>query len=126
MVDVGLMTAMAELDPKVILEGSRIFEEFKGALTEQFVFQQLVSNNDLVICYWSSETSDSEIDLLLQSENKIIPLEVKAAENLQAKSLRTFCQKYQPQIAIRTSLSDFRKEEWMINVPLYIIGDYFV
>ena len=125
MVDVGLMIAMGELDARVILEGSRIFEEFKGALTEQFVFQQLVQNPNLVITYWASERSDSEIDLLLQFSNEIIPIEVKAAENLQAKSLRSFCLKQNPKTAIRTSLSNFREETWMTNVPLYIIGEYF-
>ncbi|GHT54620.1 ATPase [Bacteroidia bacterium] len=125
MVDIGLMVAMSELDVKVLLEGSRIFEEFKGALTEQFVFQQLVLNENLVINYWSSERSDGEIDLLLQFENKIIPIEIKATENLQAKSLRAFCLKHQPETAIRTSLSNYRQEDWMTNVPLYIIGNYF-
>ena len=124
MLDVGLMVAMSELDVKVILEGSRIFEEFKGALTEQFVFQQLVQNEALVITYWSSERSDSEIDLLLQYSNEIIPVEVKAAENLNAKSFKVFCQKYQPKNAVRTSLSDYRQEEWMCNVPLYAIVSY--
>jgi predicted AAA+ superfamily ATPase len=124
MVDLGLMVAMSELDAKVLLEGSRIFEEFKGALTEQFVFQQLIQNKKLVINYWSSERSDGEIDLLLQFENQIIPLEVKAAENLQAKSLRIFCQTFKPENAVRTSLSDYRRETWMTNVPLYIIGNY--
>jgi len=125
MVDVGLMTAMGELDAKVILEGCRIFEEFKGALAEQFVFQQLAQNNNLAISYWSSERSDSEIDLLLQYVNEIIPVEVKSAENLNAKSLRTFCKKFNFQNAIRTSLSDYRKESWLTNVPLYLIGNYF-
>ena len=125
MVDIGLMVAMADLDVKVILEGSRIFEEFKGALTEQFVFQQLAQNENLVITYWSSERSNSEIDLLLQYQNEIIPIEVKSTENLNAKSLKTFCEKYNSTNAIRTSLSDYRKESWMTNVPLYLIGDYF-
>ena len=124
MLDIGLMVAMSELDVKVILEGSRIFEELKGALTEQFVFQQLVQNKALVITYWSSERSDSEIDLLLQYSNEIIPVEVKAAENLNAKSFKVFCQKYQPKNAVRTSLSDYRQEEWMCNVPLYAIVSY--
>ena len=122
MVDIGLMAAMGQLDIKVILEGSRIFEEFKGALTEQFVFQQLSQNEDLVITYWASERSDSEIDLLLQVENEVVPVEIKAAENLNAKSFKYFCQKYQPKNAVRTSLSDYRKEDWMYNVPLYAIG----
>ena len=124
MVDVGLMVAMSELDVKVILEGNRIFEEFKGALAEQFVFQQLVQHENLVITYWSSERSDSEIDLLLQYSNDIIPIEIKASENLSAKSLKVFCEKFTPQNAIRTSLSDYRKESWLTNVPLYAIGDY--
>jgi predicted AAA+ superfamily ATPase len=125
MVDIGLMVAMSELDVKVLLEHNRIFEEFKGALTEQFVFQELVPNKKLVINYWSSDRSNSEIDLLLQFENQIIPVEIKASENLQAKSLRTFCKRYEPKTAIRTSLSDFRKERWMTNVPLYIVEKYF-
>ena len=125
MVDIGLMGAMGALDAKVTLEGSRIFDEFKGALTEQFVFQQLVQNEALVITYWSSERSDGEIDFLLQSSNEVIPVEVKAAENLNAKSFRLFCQKHQPKNAVRTSLSDFRQQEWMCNVPLYAIGLYF-
>lgn len=125
MVDVGLMVAMSELDVKVILEGSRIFEEFKGALTEQFVFQQLVQNEKLVITYWSSDNSIGEIDLLLQYANAIIPVEVKSAENLNAKSLRTFCAKFSNTNAIRTSLSGYRKESWLTNVPLYAVGSYF-
>jgi len=125
MVDVGLMAAMAELDAKTLLKGSEIFEEFKGALTEQFVFQQLTQNESLVIAYWASDSLKAEIDLLVQYSNEVIPIEVKATENLQAKSLKTFCQKYNPETAIRTSLSDYREETWLTNVPLYIIGNYF-
>jgi len=125
MVDVGIMAAMAELDAKTLLRGSEIFEEFKGALTEQFVFQQLIQNKSLVIAYWASDSLKAEIDLLVQYSNEVIPIEVKAAENLQAKSLKTFCQKYNPKTAIRTSLSDYRKEPWLTNVPLYVIGNYF-
>ena len=124
MVDVGLMAAMAELDTKTLLKGSEIFEEFKGALTEQFVFQELVQNKDLVIAYWTSDSLKAEIDLLLQYSNEIIPIEVKAAENLKTKSLKTFCQKHNPKTAIRTSLSDYREETWLTNVPLYVMGNY--
>jgi hypothetical protein len=67
----------------------------------------------------------AEVDLLVQYSNDIIPIEVKAAENLQAKSLKIFCLKYNPKTAIRTSLSDYRKETWLMNVPLYVIGEYF-
>ena len=124
MVDVGLMTAMALLDEKVLLKGSEIFKEFKGALTEQFVFQQLAQYKDLVIAYWVSDSLQAEVDLLVQHANEVIPIEVKAAENLQAKSLKTFCQKYNPKTALRTSLSDYREERWLTNVPLYAIGSY--
>ncbi|MCL2417114.1 MAG: ATP-binding protein [Bacteroidales bacterium] len=125
MVDVGLMVAMSELDVKVILEGSRIFQEFKGALTEQFVFQQLSQNENLVIAYWVSDSLKAEIDLLVQYSNEIIPIEVKATENLQAKSLKVFCEKHNPKIAIRTSLSNYREDLWLNNIPLYAIGNYF-
>ena len=125
MVDVGLMAAMAELNAKTLLRGSEIFEEFKGALTEQFVFQQLIQNKKIVIAYWASDSLKAEIDLLVQYSNEVIPIEVKAAENLQAKSLKTFYQKYNPETAIRTSLSDYRKETWLTNVPLYAIESYY-
>jgi len=125
MVDVGLMAAMAELDAKTLLKGSEIFEEFKGALTEQFVFQQLIQCENLVVAFWASDSLKAEIDLLVQYSNEIIPIEVKATENLQAKSLKTFCLKYNPKTTIRTSLSDYRKETWLTNIPLYTIGNYF-
>lgn len=123
-VDVGLLGAMAALDAKTLLDGHSVFMEFKGALTEQFVLQQLLSDKDLSIYYWSSEKSDGEIDFLVQCRNKLIPIEVKAAENLQAKSLRFFVQKYHPDIAVRTSMSDYREEEWLTNLPLYAINGF--
>jgi len=121
--DVGLMGAMGDIDVRTLLEGNTIFEEFKGALTEQYVLQQLTSIRDLVIYYWSAERSIAEIDFLIQYSGEVIPIEVKAEENLQAKSLKTFCQKYSPQTAIRTSMSDFRKEDWLTNLPLYAISE---
>lgn len=120
--DVGLMGAMGDIDVRTLLEGNVIFKEFKGALTEQYVLQQLASIPDLVIYYWSAERSIAEIDFLIQYSGEVIPIEVKAEENLQAKSLKAFCQKYSPQTAIRTSMSDFRKEDWLTNLPLYAIG----
>lgn len=119
--DVGLLGAMGDIDVKTLIEGNVIFEEFKGALTEQYVLQQLLTIPDLAIYYWSAERSSSEIDFLVQSIGEVIPIEVKAEENLQAKSLKTFCQKYAPTTAIRTSMSDFRKEDWLTNLPLYAI-----
>ena len=121
--DVGLLGAMGDIDVKTLIEGNVIFEEFKGALTEQYVLQQLLTIPDLAIYYWSAERSSSEIDFLVQSIGEVIPIEVKAEENLQAKSLKTFCQKYAPTTPIRTSMSDFRKEDWLTNLPLYAISE---
>jgi len=122
LVDVGLLSAMTDLDIKSLLDGNDLFEEFKGALTEQYVLQQLILSKENSIYYWSPENARSEIDFLLQIQGKVIPLEVKAAENLNAKSLRLYHEKYQPELSIRTSLSDYRKQEWMINLPVYAIG----
>ena len=124
LLDVGLLGAMSRLNAKVILEENRMFEEFKGALTEQYVFQQLKVNAENDIFYWSSDTASGELDFLVQREDKIIPLEVKAKENLQAKSLKAFCEKYPACMGVRTSMSDYREQEWMVNVPLYQIGFY--
>ena len=122
-VDIGLMGAMGDIDVKTLLAGNSIFEEFKGALTEQYVLQQLKLMPDLAIYYWSAERSTAEIDFLVQYDGKVIPIEVKSEENLHAKSLRTFCTKYSPSIAIRTSMSDFRTEDWLTNLPLYAISE---
>jgi predicted AAA+ superfamily ATPase len=122
LVDVGLLSAMADLDVQTLIAGNNLFEEFKGALTEQYVLQQLITLRSVNCYYWSPENVRAEVDFLLQLKGKIIPLEVKAAENLQAKSLRVYYQKYEPEFAVRTSLSDYRKEEWMTNWPLYAIG----
>ena len=121
--DLGLMGAMGDIDVRTLIEGNVIFEEFKGALTEQYVLQQLTTIPDLVIYYWSAERSIAEIDFLIQYSGEVIPIEVKAEENLQAKSLKAFCQKYSPKTAIRTSMSDFRKEDWLTNLPLYAISE---
>jgi len=123
MADTGLMAAMTDLDAKTLLEGNLIFTEFKGALTEQFVLQQLVSNEDYAVYYWSAERSIAEIDLLIQYKDIIVPLEVKAEENLQAKSLRVFHEKFKPVISVRTSMSDFRRQDWLVNLPLYAINE---
>lgn len=123
LLDIGLLGAMANLDVKTLLDGNLIFTEFKGALTEQYVLQQLVTDAEISIFYWSSEKSDGEIDLLIQYKNEVVPIEVKAAENLQAKSLRAFVEKNKSKMAIRTSMSDFREEIWLTNLPLYAINE---
>lgn len=120
--DIGLLSAMSNLSSKTLLEGNEIFTEFKGALTEQFVLQQLVAQNDSQLYYYSTPNSRMEIDFLMQVEDHIIPLEVKAEENLRAKSLVTFYQKYSCPICVRTSMSDYRKQDWILNIPLYEIS----
>jgi uncharacterized protein len=122
LVDIGLLTAMSDLDIKTVLDGNALFEEFKGALTEQYVLQQLLVQKDLVIYYWSAENGRAEVDFLVQFSGQIVPIEVKAEENLKSKSLRVYHEKYNPTTLIRTSMSDFRKEKWMINLPLYAIA----
>lgn len=121
--DIGLLCALSGLDEKIILEGDRMFSEFKGALTEQYVLQQLISELSLNPFYWSDDRSSGEIDFLIENKNNFYPLEVKAEENLQAKSLKSFHAKYQPKLSIRSSLSDYRKEDWLVNIPLYAIRE---
>ena len=120
--DIGLLGAMSRLNKRILLEKDRLFEEFKGALTEQYVLQQLIVHEENDIFYWSAERGTGEIDFLVQMDDKIVPIEVKAEENLQAKSLRIFVQKYDMKYAVRTSMSDYREQEWMVNFPLYYVG----
>ena len=120
--DVGILGAMGDIDVRTLLDGNAIFEEFKGSLTEQYVLQQLKTIPDIAIYYWSAERASAEIDFLVQHSGLVVPIEVKAEENLQAKSLKSFCRKYSPEVAIRASMSDFRKEDWLINIPLYAIS----
>ena len=108
-----------------MLNGDTVFAEFKGALAEQFVFQQLLLNEKLSV-YYHPINNRLEIDFVIQNENdEIIPVEAKSGENLAAKSLKVYCEAYRPKTAVRTSLANYHKESWMINVPLYIIGNYF-
>ena len=120
--DVGLLGALSDLDAKSILEGNKIFLEFKGAMTEQYVLQQFLSETVYTPYYYTETKSEGEIDFLIQKEGIVIPIEVKAEENLRAKSLKYFCDKYRPDTAIRTSMSKYREQEWMINIPLYAIS----
>jgi len=120
--DVGILGAMGDIDVRTLIDGNTIFEEFKGSLTEQYVLQQLKTIPDIAIYYWSAERASAEIDFLVQHSGLVVPIEVKAEENLQAKSLKSFCRKYSPEVAIRASMSDFRKEDWLINIPLYAIS----
>lgn len=122
MVDIGLLGAKSGLDAKTIIEGNSIFGQYKGALTEQYVLQQLKCSEGIETYYWSPEQGTAEVDFLIQAKGKVIPIEVKAEENLKAKSLKSFRDKFHPELSIRTSMSDFRKEETLTNLPLYGIS----
>ena len=123
LVDVGLLGAMAQLDKETVVGGNGIFEEFKGSLTEQYVCQQLVSDCGLAPYYWSAENSSGEIDFLVQGSNGVYAIEVKAEENLRAKSLRAFKAAHPEVKSVRLSLSGYREQDWMRNVPLYAMSN---
>ncbi len=122
--DVGLLSTMSELDVKTLLEGSRIFSEFKGALTEQYVLQELIARG-ITPFYWSS-SGTAEVDFVFKHGSDIFPLEVKAEENLQSKSLKVYSERFSPPVSLRASMRDYRKESWLINVPLYAIETDFL
>ena len=119
----GLLTCMTGIKQEALLSGNELFVEFKGAMTEQYVLQQLVINPEWNLYYYTNERNSAEVDFLLDNGNEIIPIEVKAEENLKAKSLQMYCQKYKPEKAVRTSMSDYRKEDWLTNIPLYAIAE---
>ncbi|MDG6284984.1 ATP-binding protein [Glaesserella parasuis] len=117
--DIGLLSAQSHLGASVLLDGSRIFSEFKGALTEQYVLQQLIANQDNPVFYWATEKGTAEVDFVVQQKQAVIPIEVKAEENLKAKSLKVYVEQFQPEHAFRFSMADYREQDWLVNVPLY-------
>ena len=119
--DIGLMGAMSNIPVQSLLNGNMLFSDFKGALTEQFVLQQMKPNQSLSIYYWSADNSRGEIDFLVQQEEKVIPIEVKAEENLQAKSLRMFVERNPGLKGYRFSMSPYREQDWLVNYPLYSV-----
>ena len=119
--DIGLMGAMSKVSANSLLNGNALFSDFKGALTEQYVLQELKNNQALSVYYWSAENSRGEIDFLLQDEDKIVPIEVKAEENLQAKSLKAFVERNPGLKGVRLSMSPYREQDWLTNYPLYSI-----
>ncbi len=120
-VDVGLLSCMVGLRQSTLIEGNDLFIEFKGALTEQYVCQQLKTIEDLGVYYYTNDRGTCEIDFVVDTGEKIVPVEVKAETNLKAKSLKTYREKYNPELSIRTSMSDYKKEDWLLNLPLYAI-----
>lgn len=120
--DVGLLGRMTGLHQRTLLDGNALFVEFKGALTEQYVCQQLKTLADLELCYYTNDRGSCEVDFVVDTGGRVMPLEVKAETNLRAKSLRTYREKFSPELAIRTSMADYRKEDGLVNLPLYAIG----
>jgi predicted AAA+ superfamily ATPase len=121
--DIGLLSAMSMLNAKTLLDKNATFTEFKGALTEQFVCQELKMFNDMRIAYWANNNATAELDFIIQHEMQIIPIEVKSSTNLKAKSLQVYREKFHPQIEIRISLADYKKTDHLYDIPLYALGE---
>lgn len=124
LVDVGLLGCMVGLQQNVLLNGNDMFAQFKGALTEQYVCQQLKIIDNLNVCYFTNDRGSCEIDFVVDTGETVVPIEVKAEVNLKAKSLKTFCEKFNPENAVRTSMADYRKDDWLTNLPLYAIEEF--
>lgn len=119
--DVGLLSCMTGLRQSVLLDGNELFKEFKGALTEQYVLQQLKTLKRVEAYYWTADRGTAEVDFVIDTGDNVIPVEVKAEVNLQAKSLKVYREKFEPTISVRTSMADYRKEDWLINLPLWAV-----
>lgn len=123
LVDVGLLGCMTGLRQRTLLDGSDLFVEFKGALTEQYVCQQLKTMKDLGVYYYTNDRGSCEVDFVVDTGEQVVPIEVKAEVNLKAKSLKTYHEKFLPELSVRTSMADYKKEEWLVNLPLYAIEE---
>lgn len=121
LLDCGLLGALSETPPEQILIGDNVFEEYKGAFTENYVLQQLKSLPRTFVYYYSNDNSTLEIDFVVQHEAHVIPIEVKAEENLRAKSLRQFVTDNAGLHGVRFSMSDYREQDWLTNVPLWAV-----
>lgn len=121
-VDVGLLGAHAGLDAEMILEKNALFTEFKGALTEQYVLQQIISDTNIRPYYYAGEKATYELDFLMQRHGELIPIEVKSGENLRSKILSFFREKYGNKTAIRLSLAKYTEQDWLTNIPLYAVA----
>ena len=121
--DVGLLGCMTGLRQSCLLDGNNMFKEFKGALTVQYVMQQFATIPEFHIYYYTNDRGSCEVDFVVDNGEMAVPVEVKAEINLKAKSLKTYCEKFTPQISIRTAMTDFKKERDLINLPLYAVGE---
>ena len=120
-VDVGLLSCMVGLKQGVLLDGNELFKEFKGALTEQYVLQELKTMKDISTYYWTADRGTAEVDFVIDNGDDVFPVEVKAEINLQAKSLKVYREKFHPMKSIRTSMADYRDEGWLLNLPLWAL-----
>lgn len=121
--DVGLLGAMSGISQKALIDGNRLFEEFKGILTEQYVCQTLI-NQSYVGYYWTPDGGKSEVDFVIQKHDKVVPIEVKSAVNVRSRSLRVYYEKYLPTECVRTSLNDYEMQSWMKNIPLFYLEQW--
>ncbi len=122
LLDVGLLSAMSGLDRRVLLESDALFTEFKGAITEQYVLQELVAMKDIDVAYWANDTGNAELDFIAQLDGTVIPIEVKSGINLKAKSLKTYADKFSPKLAVRFSQANAKQTENLYDIPLYAIS----
>ncbi len=120
--DIGLHGAMAGLDARTLISGDEFFKQYKGAMTEQFVLQQLVLLDGIEIHYWSPDDGIAEVDFVIQKSGNVVPIEVKAELNLRAKSLGEFIKRYKPSFVVRTSMSPYSKGENVTDLPLFAIS----
>ena len=116
-----MLSCLAGLRQNVLLDGNELFKEFKGALTEQYVLQELKTRKGIQCYYWTAERGTAEVDFVVDDGADVFPIEVKAEINLQAKSLKVFHEKYRPAKSIRTSMADYKDEGWLINLPLWAV-----
>lgn len=117
--DVGLLRRLSAIDPIAIREGNRLFTEFKGALTENYILQSLIPQFEVMPRYWSSE-GKAEIDFLIQYQNTIVPIEVKSDANIRGKSLAQYTKQFKPGIRLRYSLQNLKLDEGLLNIPLFL------
>ena len=122
--DVGLLAAQSHLSPRAVLEGDRLFTEFKGALTEQYVQQELRACFGSLPHFWTSADSRTEVDFLVEGADQVVPIEAKAEENLQAKSLKSYRERYSPRFAVRTAMTGLRVDDGLVNLPLFALPSF--
>jgi uncharacterized protein len=119
MLDIGLLRLQTQLDPIIFKEGNRLFTEFKGALSENYVLQSLTTQFESPLSYWTSNAI-AEVDFLIQYKDKIIPVEVKSSESIRSKSLAFYGNQYAPTLKIRYSLKNLEYNGDLLNIPIFL------